>query len=213
MATDEDSNLSRLSVQGEGKVTVAPDMATIVLGVETRSIKAAEAVEENARLMNQTINALLAAGIDESQMQTSRFSLATMQQDERQSGDAKQEPPIFLVTNQVTVKLNNTESVGQVLDAAVSAGSNSIQMVKFDLKDPTPYNDEALTLAIKDGQRKAQVAASAAGLELGRILEITVGYGFVMEASKSYSYAMALTPIQAGEMEVTANVNLVYEIL
>jgi len=86
-------------------------------------------------------------------------------------------------------------------------------MVKFDLKDPTPYNDEALTLAIKDGQRKAQVAASAAGLELGRILEITVGYGFVMEASKSYSYAMALTPIQAGEMEVTANVNLVYEIL
>jgi uncharacterized protein YggE len=49
-------------------------------------------------------------------------------------------------------------------------------------------------------------------LELGKILEITVGYGYVMEASRSYSYAMDATPIQPGEMEVSASVNLVYEI-
>ena len=213
IAADDDSDLSKLRVEGEGKVTTAPDMATIVLGVETRSASAAEAVSENAILMNQTIKALLEAGINESQMQTSRFSLTTMPQDEPLSSYAKQEPPVFLATNQVTVRLEDTEDVGGVLDAAVSAGSNSIQEVKFDLKDPTPQNDEAMTLAIKDAQRKAQVAASAAGLELGRIMEMTVGYGYVVEASRSYSYAMAATPIQPGEMEVSASVNLVYEIL
>lgn len=212
VAADDESDISKLRVDGEGKVTAAPDMATIVLGVESRSTKAAEAVEENARLMNQTINALREAGIIESQMQTSRFSLTTMPQDEPLTAKAEQEPPVFLATNQVTVKLDDTEGVGRVLDAAVSAGSNSIQEVKFDLKDPTPQNDEAMTIAIKDAQRKAQVAASAAGLELGRILEMTVGYGYVVEASRSYSYAMAATPIQPGEMEVTASVNLVYEI-
>lgn len=213
VAADNESDLSKLSVQGEGKVTAAPDMATIVLGVETQSTSAATAVEENAKLMNQTINALREAGIIESQMQTSRFSLTTMPQDEPLRADAKQEPPIFLATNQVTVKLEDTEGVGRVLDAAVGAGSNSIQEVRFDLRDPKPQSDEALALAIKDAQRKAQVAASAAGLELGRILEMTVGYGYVAEASKSYSYAIAATPIQPGEMEVTASVNLVYEIL
>ena len=213
IAADDDSDLSKLRVEGEGKVTTAPDMATIVLGVETRSASAAEAVSENAILKNQTIKALLEAGINESQMQTSRFSLTTMPQDEPLSSYAKQEPPVFLATNQVTVRLEDTEDVGGVLDAAVSAGSNSIQEVKFDLKDPTPQNDEAMTLAIKDAQRKAQVAASAAGLELGRIMEMTVGYGYVVEASRSYSYAMAATPIQPGEMEVSASVNLVYEIL
>ena len=212
VAADDENNISKLRVDGEGKVTAAPDMATIVLGVESRSTKAAEAVEENARLMNQTINALREAGIIDSQMQTSRFSLTTMPQDEPLTAKAEQEPPVFLATNQVTVKLDDTEGVGQVLDAAVGAGSNSIQEVRFDLKDPTPQNDEAMTLAIKDAQRKAQVAASAAGLELGRILEMTVGYGYVVEASRSYSYAMAATPIQPGEMEVTASVNLVYEI-
>jgi len=213
IAADDDSDISKLRVEGEGKVRVAPDMATVVLGVESRSTSAAEAVSENARLMNQTINALLEAGINESQMQTSRFSLTTMPQDDLLRDDATQEPPVFLATNQVTVKLDNPDGVGQVLDAAVSAGSNSIQEVKFGLKDPTPQNDEAMTNAIKDAQRKAQVAASAAGLDLGRILEMTVGYGYVMEASRSYSYAMAPTPIQPGEMEVSASVNLVYEIL
>lgn len=212
MAAENGTDVSELRVDGEGKVKAAPDMATIVLGVETRSTSAAEAAEENAILMNQTINALLEAGINESQMQTSRFSLTTVPQDEPLGADATQEPPTFLATNQVTVSLENTADVGRVLDAAVSAGSNSIQEVKFDLKDPTPQNDEAMTIAIKDAQRKAQVAASAAGLELGKILEITVGYGYIMEASKSYSYAMDATPIQPGEMEVSASVNLVYEI-
>ena len=56
MAAADEKEISKLRVEGEGKVRVAPDMATIVLGVESRSTKAAEAVEENARLMNQTSN-------------------------------------------------------------------------------------------------------------------------------------------------------------
>lgn len=213
MAAADEKEISKLRVEGEGKVRVAPDMATIVLGVESRSTKAAEAVEENARLMNQTINALIEAGISESQMQTSRFSLTTVPQDEKLGADAIEQPLVFLATNQVTVKLDKTEDVGRVLDVAVGAGSNSIQEVRFDLKDPAPQNDEAMALAIKDGQRKAQVAASAAELELGRILELTVGYGYVMPAQRSYSLAMPVIPIQPGEVEVSASVSLVYEIL
>lgn len=138
MAAADEKEISKLRVEGEGKVRVAPDMATIVLGVESRSTKAAEAVEENARLMNQTINALIEAGISESQMQTSRFSLTTVPQDEKLGADAIEQPLVFLATNQVTVKLDKTEDVGRVLDAAVGAGSNSIQEVRFDLKDPAP---------------------------------------------------------------------------
>lgn len=212
IAADDDNSVSKLRVEGEGKVNVAPDMATIVLGVETQNSRAAEAVRENALLMNKTINALLDAGIHENEIQTSRFSLTTMPRNEPKKANFQKEAPTFRATNQVTVKLNNTDDVGRVLDVAVNAGSNSIQGVRFGLVDPTPQNDESLALAIKDGQRKAQVAASAAGVELGRILELTVGDGYVMEAQRVYSYERAETPIQPGEMEVSARVNLVYEI-
>ena len=208
----EENNVSKLTVQGEGKVTIAPDMATIVLGVETRNASAAGAVQENAGLMNETINALLAAGIAENDIQTSSFSLTTMPEEEPKTANEKPKPPVFLATNQVTVKLNNTTDVGRVLDAAVSAGSNSIQQVSFDLRDPQPQKDEAMTLAIQDAQRKAELAASAANVQLGRILEITEGYGYVAPMAKSVAFSEFATPIQPGELEITSSVTAIYEI-
>ncbi len=185
VAADDESNISKLRVDGEGKVTAAPDMATIVLGVESRSTKAAEAVEENARLMNQTINALLEAGIIESQMQTSRFSLTTMPQDEPLTAKAEQEPPVFLATNQVTVKLDDTEGVGRVLDAAVGAGSNSIQEVRFDLKDPTPQNDEAMTISHQgcpeEGSGCRQCCWTGAGQDPGDDCRLRICSGGIKE--------------------------------
>lgn len=207
-----DVNVSKLIVQGEGKASAAPDMATIVLGVETRNASASAAAAENAELMNTTINALRAAGIKDKDIQTSRYSLTTEPQEKPKEGE-KPKAPEFIATNQVTIRLNNTADVGKVLDAAVLAGSNSIQELSFDLKNPKPQEDKALALAIEDAGRKAEVAAKAAGVKLGRVLELTEGYGYVAPAAKSAVFADgAITPIQPGEMVVTSSVTITYEI-
>jgi uncharacterized protein YggE len=211
-ATAVENNMSKLIVQGEGKASAAPDKATVVLGVETRDASAAIAAVENARLMNETIVALLAAGIAESEIQTSGYSLGTAPVDAPVMAGEKQKTPEFVASNIVTVNLNNTTDVGRVLDAAVSAGSNSIQEVSFDLLNPQPQKDLALTLAIEDARRKAEIAAKAAGVKLGRVLEISEGYGYVTAASKSANFAEFATPIQPGRMEITASVTMTYEI-
>jgi len=183
----------------------------VVLGVETRDSSAAIAASENAQLMNETIAALLAAGIAENEIQTSSYSLRTASQDEPVLAGTRQKAPEFLASNLVTVNLNNTTDVGRVLDAAVSAGSNTIQEVSFDLKDAQPQQDLALTLAIEDASRKAEVAAEAASVNLGRVLEISEGYGYVAAKSQSAVFDIA-TPIQPGQMEITASVTMTYEI-
>lgn len=208
----ESGNVSKLIIQGDGNAKAAPDMATIVLGVETRNASAAGAAAENALLMNATVDALLKAGITEKDIQTSTYSLTATPQEEPKTADEKPNPPEFIATNQVTMQLNDTSGVGRVLDAAVLAGSNSIQSVSFGLRDPGPEKDRALTLAIKDARRKAEVAATAAGVKLGRLLEISEGYGFVSPAARSTIAFDVATPIQPGEMEVSASVTLTYEI-
>jgi hypothetical protein len=204
-----ENNMSKLIVLGEGEASAAPDKATVVLGVETRDASAAIAASDNARLMNKTIAALLKAGVADNEIQTSGYSLSAEPQDAQAA--ETQKVPQFLASNTVTVNLNNTADVGRVLDAAVSAGSNSIQEVSFDLRDPRPQKDQALTLAILDARRKAENAASAAGVKLGRVLEISEGYGYVTAASKSVAFDFA-TPIQPGKMEITASVTMTYEI-
>lgn len=218
-ASAQDSeNVSKLIVQGEGKVFAAPDMVIITLGVETRNASAAGAVAENAILMSNTTNALLAAGIEAKDIQTSTYRLSTRPEEVSPEMAGREEdeeimPPEFIATNRVTVRLNNTEDVGRVLDAAVEAGSNNIQSISFDLRDPAPEKDRALTMAIEDASRKAGVAASAAGVELGRIMEISEGYSFVSARSEAaFALAAPTTPISPGEMEVTASVTMTYEI-
>ncbi|MDM7940068.1 MAG: SIMPL domain-containing protein [Methanothrix sp.] len=207
-----EENVSKLIVQGEGKVSAVPDMATVVLGVEARNASALVAAKENARLMNETISALLSSGIASADIQTSHFSLTSLPQEETKASGEMQKAPEFIATSQVTVRLNNTADVGRVLDAAAAAGSNSIKDLNFDIRNPQPEKDRALTLAIADARRKAEVAAEAAGVELGRVLEIAEGYGYVTPAAKSAIQFDVATPVQPGEMEVTASVTLTYEV-
>jgi len=209
-----EDGISKIIVQGEGKASAPADKVTMALGVETRDASAAKAASENAGLMNETIAALLAAGVDESEIQTSSYSLSTSQNEQPFASDAAidtKDAPEFIATNMVTVSLNNTTRVGAILDAAVSAGSNSIQEITFDLSDPQPQKDLALALAIEDARRKAEIAARAAGVSLGRILEISEGYGYVTSASKSFAFDLS-TSIQPGKMEITAIVTMTYEI-
>lgn len=207
-----EDNVSKLIVQGEGKVSAVPDMATVVLGVEARNASALVAAKENARLMNETISALKTAGIASADIQTSHYSLKSLPQEEPEASGEMQKASEFIATNQVTVRLNNTADVGRVLDAAVAAGSNSIQDVNFDIRNPQPEKDRALTLAIEDARRKAEVAAKAAGVGLGKVLEISEGYGYVAPAAKSAIQFDIATPVQPGEMEVKASVTLTYEV-
>ncbi len=209
------SDISKLIVQGEGKVTAAPDRAIIRLGAETRDSSAVKAASDNARIMNQTIAALLDTGIAKSEIQTSGYSLTAQQEEPlSEEGTATKPKAIqFVAKNTVTVSLNNTSDVGRVLDAAVFTGSNTIQEVSFDLKDDGQEKDQALTLAIEDASHKANVAAQAAGVNLGRVLEISESYGYVSAASGTRSIMYdATTPIQPGLMEITASVTMTYEI-
>jgi uncharacterized protein len=212
-ASAAENNVSKLIVQGEGTVRAAPDVATVVLGVETQNASASGAAAENAKLMNETIAALRSAGIAEKDIQTSGYSLTTAPEEQPKTAGEKPKAPLFIATNQVTVGLNDTGKVGLVLDAAVAAGSNSIQSVGFDIRNPQPEKDKALTLAIEDARRKAEVAAKAASVKLGRVMEISEGYGYVSAAPKRAAYAADIaTPIQPGEMEVTASVTVTYEV-
>ncbi|MGD0953659.1 MAG: SIMPL domain-containing protein [Methanotrichaceae archaeon] len=209
-------NVSKIICNGEGKTTAAPDIVTITLGVETRNVSASAAAAENAKLMNSTINALLSAGLNKKDIQTSQYSLTTQPEDNPVPASATKNktPPVFVATNQVTAKMNVTENIGKVLDAATAAGSNSVMGISFDLRDPKPQMDKALANAVNDSRRKAEIMAGTAGLKLGKILELSEGYGYTSSNAPraAYSVAEATTPVLPGEMEITASVTVTYEI-
>jgi len=208
-------DLSTLTVSGTGKATADADMVTIVLGVETRDESATVAVAENAQMMADSIEALLAAGVSEDEIKTSRFSIYPT----RDWIDGELSDEVFFeVTNQVTVAQNLTDDVdvGEIIDAAVGAGANSVESVTFGLRDPTSVQEEALENAVVNAMGKAQVISEAAGVNLGRILSISESGASPEPLAESKVFfaadAGASTPIVPADVEATATVTVTYEI-
>ena len=210
-------NVSKIICNGEGKTTAVPDVVTITLGVETRNVSASAAAAENAKLMNSTINALLSAGLKKKDIQTSHYSLTTQTEENPTpiaGAEKNKTPPQFVAANQVTTRMNVSDNIGKVLDAAIAAGSNTFIGISFDLRDPKPQMDKALAEAVNDSRIKAEIMAKSAGVKLGKILELSEGYGFTSSNAPraAYSLAAATTPVLPGEMEITASVTVTYQI-
>lgn len=201
--------MSRLTVNGTGESRVAPDMASIQMGVTTQAASAAEAMRLNSTQQAAVIEALTGAGIEQGDIQTSGLSLNPVMD----YGEGRA-PAVtgYQASNMVTVRVRDVPRLGEVLDTIVSAGANEINGITFLRDDNANAQDDARRAAVEDARHKAGVLAEAAGLTLGPVLVLrdsVVAEGprpMMMEARAAAD--SAAVPIAAGEIATTATVEM-----
>jgi uncharacterized protein len=162
-----------ISVTGEAKISVPPDLAQIDGGVTSEAKTAREASEANNAAMGKVLLALKGAGIDEKDYQTSRLSLQPQSSSSKSSG-----PPTIVgyrASNRVTIRLRDVTKVATVIDTLVGAGANDIGGINFMVSQASKLLDEAREKAVADARRKAEIYAKAAGVTLGAPLSISEG--------------------------------------
>lgn len=210
-----DNRISSLDVSATGKVSTAPDRATVSAGVVTEGKTAREAMMANATKMNSVFEGLVAAGIAEKDIQTSQLSLQP-----RYNYQDRKTPTIegYEARNTVTAKSEDIQSVGAMLDALVKAGVNNIGGIEFSVENPDEALNSAREVAIQKAKEKAQGMANAAGVTLGPLInmsEMNSGNGprpVVTATRYSDSMESTPTPIAGGEQSINVTVNLSYAI-
>ncbi|MEM7060930.1 MAG: SIMPL domain-containing protein [Pseudomonadota bacterium] len=204
-----------LSLTGTGVVDRAPDIATIRVGVNTGGKTAREALDENTNSATAVIKTLKDAGVAEKDIQTSNFGIQPIYKD-RKTISSRSENPIdyYRVSNMVSAVIRDMDNIGSVLDQVIGAGGNQVNGISFGLSTRDVALEEARVLAVKDALRKAKLYSEAAGVSLGPILSISEsGDHFAPQAEVAFMRsASAPVPIQGGEVSVTANVNIVWQI-
>ncbi len=207
--------LTGLSVSGEGKVTGSPDVAVVTLGVWHESKTVAEAREAAAGSMTAMIDALKSNGVDEKDIQTTQFYIDP----QYDYDDGRQTLRGYRVTNIVAAKIRDIDKTGDVIDAAVAAGGDDtqVQSLSFTIDDPSDLQAEARELAMKDAKEKAEALAKAGGISLGKPLSVSEStYGYpppIPYAAADFAGAETKeTPIQPGQLDVTVQVSVLYEI-
>ena len=205
----------RLSVNGEGVVQVTPDMAYINIGVVTEDKDASVAQSENAKLMTNVKVAIMEAGIAEDDMQTMNYSIYKSYI----YFDDKEREEVYKASNTLKITVRDLDNLGNLIDVASKSGANQINSIQFTVADEEKYYQEALVLAMTNAEGKANAILGTMNKEAGMPVmisessyggEILRDTGAIAFSAKSES-ANYSTPIQAGDIEVSARVAVEYD--
>lgn len=210
---------STLSLSATGEVRIAPDLAVVSAGAVTRGDTAAEALQANARLMNEVFRALNRAGIAERDRQTSNLSVNPVYaHDEPDTPRGERQGPRIVgyeARNTVTATVRDLDNLGQTIDAIVSNGANELQGIQFSAEDPSEARNEARRRAIAELNALKDLYAEAAGFDVLGLHQISESGGMRPQPQmmRAESYAMdAGTPIASGELTVSVTVNASWRI-
>ena len=212
-------------VTGEGSVTLEPDLAVLGLGVEARGETVSEALADASTAMDAVLGALRSRDIQDRDVQTRNFNVRPEYeyQEVVQSGARRQVRVLvgYVVSNTVTVKIRDLNSVGVVIDDVVTAGGDATRIddVGFTVDDQSAYAEELRSKAVADAMAKARHFASLAGVSLGEptfISEAAAGVPITPVYAESFALAKAVsapaTSISGGELELRMSVQVLFEI-
>jgi uncharacterized protein len=200
-AVDPPAATDTVTVTGEGVVVAVPDRAEISAGVETRAPTARAALQANATAMERVLQALHAAGGTDVTTQTVSLS---------SSVDNQGTPNGFTASNIASATVA-FDKAGNLIDAAVTAGANTVFGPSPSRSDADRLYRQALAKAVADAEQRAAVLAEAAGRDLGRVTAISESGAAPMPVF-ARAAADASTPVESGPQETTASVSVTYEL-
>ncbi|MBD3259142.1 DUF541 domain-containing protein [Candidatus Woesearchaeota archaeon] len=208
-----------INVKGESEFLTQPDKADMYIKIETQGKTAEEAQTQNRDITNAVMSSLKKNSIKSEDIGTDRYYLNPQYDWERGR-------KIIGYTQQHVLKVETTklDKVGEIIDDAVAAGANSIERIQFGLSLEKKYevNKQALELAGKEANKKAESIAGAMGVELGKIFTISEsgtspvypvrGYAEMAVAKAGMDEMAAPTTISPEDITVRAYVSVAYEI-
>lgn len=212
------SLVDTITVNGQGTVQVAPDRATVNIGVQTQAPTAAQALDANSREVERVVARLKNEGIPADAIRTSNVNVFPITTYDPDTG--KQTTQGYQAENTVTVTVDDTELLGKVLAGAAEAGSNYIYGLGFTLRDPTEASAQALAKAMAQARTKAEGLAQAAGVKLGDVVALREASAqaipLVYETRTTATAGageVTPVPVSGGLLEVSASVDVTFRIV
>ena len=195
---------------GESVVKRAPDRAWVTITAESRARSPRDAQKQNADAMSAVMARVKGFGLPPDAIRTSSYDL----QPEFDYANGRQTLRGYVARNSIQLRVDDLARLGEIVDASVGAGATSVGGIRFDLRDRTAAEREALKQAVADARARAEAAASGAGLQIDRVVRIEEQRVSIEPPPRPLVMAMRAeaaeptTPISPGELEIRSQVTL-----
>ncbi|HWV25097.1 MAG TPA: SIMPL domain-containing protein [Thermomicrobiales bacterium] len=213
-------SLRTITVSGTGIVSVKPDTATVTLGVVHSEDKLKDAQDKVTSDLTEVTAKLKEAGIADDDLATSQYNVRPINEYDR-NGNFKGVSS-YEVSAALTVTVRDLGKLGDILDAATSAGANQIWGISMYVDDTTEAANQARTAAMADARNRADTFARSEGLLITGVYSVNESMApqpkaISMDASGDFAAPMAArdeesspVPISTGTTEIRVEVQVVY---
>jgi uncharacterized protein YggE len=210
-----------ITVQGTGKATTTPDVASVSFTVMENASSVSAAQSAATDKANAAIAAMKAAGIADADIQTENYSVSPQYAPSVCAAGVYCPPSNkisgYQVSESVDLKIRDTSTVGDILQKLGDLGVQNVSGPNFGQEDDSATQDSARAAAIKDAQEKAATLAAQLGVHLGKVVsfsENSGGYPMpVMYASAGSAAKDAAIPnLPVGTSESSVTVSITYAI-
>ncbi|NTV37962.1 MAG: SIMPL domain-containing protein [Anaerolineales bacterium] len=205
-----------ITVTGNGKVVLAPDIATINVGVHTEDPDVAAALAQNTAKAREVVDTLGRLGVKPEDIQTVNFSIYPI---DKYGPDGLMIGKYYSVDNTIYITVRDLARMGETLSAVVEGGANNIYGITFDVADRTKALSDARKAAVLDARAQADELAKLAGVTIARIQNLSIssyaqpvpmyanGFG-----GGGYMEAAAPVPVSGGQLVISIDAYVTYEI-
>ncbi|MFJ7437491.1 SIMPL domain-containing protein [Methylorubrum thiocyanatum] len=218
-AADDESG--RIRVIGRASQEVAPDFASVEIGVESRGATPAAALDAASQAAKGIVATAKEMGVAEADIGTSAVTLQPRIKNVRlPDGTMGEREDGYTASNRVRVRLAEMGRLGDLMRRTLDSGANRIQGISFGLRDPAAADAAVQVAAVKDAKAQAERIAEATGVKLGSVIAIDspprtesprpMPYGLAMKAAAPRG--RTAVPVVAGSIETSAEVDAVFAI-
>lgn len=199
-------------VSGHGEASTVADIAKIQMSITAIAGSGDSAVVRAASRAQAVLDSIADRGFEEVDFITNQFRVRPGREDQRTGM-----PIEYEVQNSFTVRVHDTESVADVIHAALRAADVQVGGIEFDVEDHQALRRSALEAAVNDGKAKAELIADNLGVRLGRLTysrspEERVSVLPVVGQSRFEEARTARTPIRVDSAVATTTLSLRFEI-
>lgn len=202
-----------ITVTGTGAVEAVPDVARITLVIQTEGDNATAAQKANGKPTKAVIKCLTDHDVPKEQIQTSYTDLSPLWDEDGNESERYQMRTVLEVEGLPIDGLN------ELMEACVEAGATEVSGPEYYVSTYDELYEQALKQAVENTQPKAQAIADASKVKLGGIVDVSEGYqdrGLSYDkapmATEEAADAGGLAEFEAGQVSITAEVSVSYEL-
>ncbi|PXY41267.1 hypothetical protein DMB65_07640 [Flavobacterium cheongpyeongense] len=205
----ENKQIPLISVNGEGKVKVAPDQVCISATVETKGNNAKEVKKQNDEKIDAVLKFIKKMNIPTVDFKTRQVALNPQY-------DYEKKKTSYNATQTIEIVVKDLSKYDELMEGLVQQGINRIDKVTFESSKEAQLQSEARKLAMKDAKAKAEDYVSVVGQKVGKAFVISDNSQTYhpqpmyasMRMKESADAGASNETLAIGEIEITANVSV-----